>query len=351
MSEFRKSTITGRWVIIAEERSNRPNAFRHYPIEDDPAESCPFCPGHEQMTPAPVLTYSAPGGTNSAWSLRVVPNRFPALRIEGELDQRPSGIYDKMHGLGAHEVVVETPEHQTDMAHYGLPQMVQVFQAYRDRMSDLFKDRRFTYVLAFKNFGSAAGATLSHSHSQLIALPVLPTQLEREIAGASKYHEFRGRCFFCDAVAQELIAGERIVVQNDHFVAFTPFASRFPFELQIIPKTHGAFYWTLTRNQMEGFAEILRDVLRRYKLALKNPPYSYMIHTAPPDYRTPEVFHWHAEIMPKLTEVGGFEWGSGFYINPKPPEEAARILRELELVMNVPERHLLPSPKGRTYGY
>lgn len=350
MSELRKSSLTNRWVIIAEERANRPNAFRRYPVVVDPPETCPFCVGHEQMTPPSVLTYAEATPSGGSWSLRVVPNRFPALRIEGSLEKKYTGIYDKMQGLGAHEVVIETPEHRTDMAQFSRAQMGQVLQSYRDRMSDLFRDSRFRYVLAFKNFGNAAGATLSHSHSQLIALPIVPIQLEREIIGAASYYEFRGRCFFCDAIQQELETRERLVVQNDHFVVLAPFASRFPFEMHVLPKTHGAFYWSLTRTQLESLGEILRDVLRRYKLALDNPPYSYMIHSAPPDYKTPECFHWHLELTPKLTEVGGFEWGSGFYINPKPPEDAAKHLRELEDVMDVPNKHLLPTPKGRTNG-
>ncbi len=345
-SEFRKDPVTGRWVIIAGERGQRSNPFRHYPPAEEPAGPCPFCPGHEGMTPHEVLVYRPPeGGPDAPWSVRVVPNRFPALRIEGSLDKRAEGLYDLMRGVGAHEVVIESPEHGSDPSQYGARQMVDVINAYRDRTTDLLHDARFRYVLVFKNHGAAAGATLAHPHSQIIALPVVPGRVESELQGARQYFDYRGRCVYCDILAQEIVDTRRLVSQNAEFVALTPFASRFPFEVTVLPRKHDAFFWTLTRHQMEALAEVLQDVLRRYRLALRNPPYNYVIHTAPPGHPAPEIYHWQVEVLPKLIDIAGFEWGSGFFINPMPPEEAARTLRELERVMDVPDGVLLPTPR------
>jgi len=349
-SELRKDPILGRWVIISGERSHRPNPFRHYTTSIEAAGPCPFCPGNEALTPPEVLAYRPSAETGGAWSVRVVPNLFPALRIEGDLDKKGEGLYDLMRGIGAHEVVIETPDHHLNPATYPQEQMVAVIHAYRDRMLDLLRDGRFRYVMAFKNHGAPAGATLEHSHSQIIALPVVPVRVSWVTEGSEKYFDYRGRCIYCDILAQELDDGRRVVVQNHHFVALAPFASRFPFEISIVPRRHEAFFWGLGQDQAAGLAEILQDVLRRYRLALRDPPYNYIIHTAPPGYPTPDRYHWQVEVIPKLTEAAGFEWGSGFFINPMPPEEAAARLRDLDKVMDVPEGHLLAGASPRSGG-
>jgi UDPglucose--hexose-1-phosphate uridylyltransferase len=348
-SELRKDPVLGRWVIISGERSRRPNPFRHYPTAIEDAGPCPFCPGNEEMTPPEVLAYR---GTQdpSEWRVRVVPNLFPALRIEGDLDKKGEGLYDMMRGIGAHEVVIETRDHKENPATYPPGQMTAVINAYRERMMDLLRDGRFRYVMAFKNHGAAAGASLAHAHSQIIALPVVPVRVMAELEGADKYFEYRGRCIYCDILSQELDDPRRVVVQNHHFVAIAPFASRFPFEISILPRKHEAFFWGLSQDHVAGLAEILQDVLRRYRLSLKDPPYNYILHTAPPGYATPDRYHWQVEVIPKLTETAGFEWGSGFFINPMAPEEAASRLRDLERVMDVPEGHLLGRTSTRSGG-
>jgi len=341
--ELRKDPVLGRWVIIAGERSRRPNPFRSYTTVVPEKDPCPFCPGHESMTPKEVLLYQGGTGTpgGDPWRVRVVPNLYPALRIEGDHDKRGEGLYDMMRGIGAHEIVVETPRHEEDPASFTHEQMGEVILAWRERMIDLLRDTRFQYVLVFKNHGPAAGASLQHAHSQIIALPVTPARIEMELGGTQRYFEYRGRCIYCDILQQELADARRLVAQNADFVAFAPFASRFPFEVTILPRRHEPFFQTVTPALTAGLSEILIDVLRRYKLALKDPPYNYVIHTAPPGLPHPERYHWQVEVLPKLTEMAGFEWGSGFFINPMPPEEAAQALRDLERVMDVPDGHLL----------
>ena len=340
--ELRKDPILGRWVIIAGERGQRPNPFRRYTTAVPESDPCPFCPGHESMTPKEVLLYHGAGESDGRpWSVRVVPNLYPALRIEGMHDKRGEGLYDMMRGIGAHEIVIETPRHDEDPASYPREQMIEVIRAYRERMIDLLRDSRFQSVLVFKNHGPAAGASLQHAHSQIIALPVVPARIEMELLGTGRYYDFRGRCIYCDILQQELSDARRLVAQNADFVAYAPFASRFPFEVAILPRRHEPFFQSLTPELSAGLAEILIDVLRRYKLVLRDPPFNYVIHTAPPHYPSPDRYHWQVEVLPKLTETAGFEWGSGFFINPTPPEEAARALRDLERVMDVPEGHLL----------
>jgi UDPglucose--hexose-1-phosphate uridylyltransferase len=329
MTELRKDPVVGRWVIISTERAKRPHEF---PPEAAPRREgvCPLCPGSERMTPPEILAFRQGGEPNDpSWTLRVVPNKFPALRIEGELGKAADGIYDRMHGIGAHEVVIESERHDIDLFDLPEKRFEDVLWAYRDRLLDLKKDRRFKSVIIFKNHGAAAGASLTHSHSQLIALPVIPKRVMEEMHGCREYYRFRDRCLFCDIVVQEMDQKVRIVEETGEFLAFAPYAPRFPFETWIVPKRHQCAYEMIEGDQAKGLAAVFRRTLRRLNLALENPPFNFIVHSAPFQERAAEFYHWHIEIMPKLTKVAGFEWGSGFYINPTPPEESAKYLREL----------------------
>jgi len=329
MTELRKDPVVGRWVIISTERAKRPQEFPPEP----PARRegvCPLCPGSERMTPPEILAFREGGQPNDPnWTLRVVPNKFPALQIEGELGKAADGIYDRMHGIGAHEVVIESERHDIDLFDLPEKRFEDVLWAYRERLLDLKKDHRFKSVLIFKNHGAAAGASLTHSHSQLIALPVIPKRVIEEMLGCKEYYRFRDRCLFCDIVVQEMDQKLRIVEETGEFLAFSPYAPRFPFETWIVPKRHQCAYEMIEGDQARGLAAVFRRTLRRLNLALENPPFNFIVHSAPFQERAAEFYHWHIEIMPKLTKVAGFEWGSGFYINPTPPEESAKYLREL----------------------
>ena len=330
MPELRKDPITGRWVIIATERAKRPSDFVRDKVEIRGAGFCPFCYGNESKTPPEIVAYRGDGSTRNSpgWSLRVVPNKFPALGIEGSLNRQGEGLYDKMSGIGAHEVVIETPDHQKTLAMLSPRQIEDVLWAYRDRIIDLKKDRRFKYIMIFKNHGESAGASLEHTHSQLIALPVVPKRVREETDGAREYFNFRERCIFCDIIRQETESGIRVIADTPAFIAVAPFAPRFPFEIWIMPRVHQSAFEDSQKLEFEQLAVILKDMLMRLDKVLDYPAYNYIIHTSPIPETPNEHYHWHLEIMPKLTKIAGFEWGTGFHINPTPPEESAKFLRE-----------------------
>ena len=332
MPELRKDPITGRWVIISTERGKRPTSFTSVTRSEDP-RLCPFCPGHEAATPREILAYREPGTepNRPGWRLRVMPNTYPALVVEGALSREPQGIYDRMNGIGAHEVIVETPEHGLDLPDMPDNAVRDVFWAYRERMMDLERDRRFQYILIFKNHGEPAGASLEHAHSQLIATPIIPKRVMEELMGAKRYYDFKERCIFCDVLRQELTDRTRVVADHDAFLVIQPFAPRFPFETWVIPKTHQSCYLEASESDITVLARAMKDTLARLKIALDNPAFNFMLHTRPVSREYHEYYHWHIEIIPKLTRVAGFEWGSGFYINPTTPEESAAFLRDIDL--------------------
>lgn len=331
MPELRKDPILNRWVIIATERAKRPSDYKRKDEEEvKPTNHCPLCPGNESLTPPEVSAYREPG-TNPdepGWWVRVVPNKFPALNFEGDPQRAGMGIYDMMNGVGVHEVVVETTEHVASIGLMAERQIEEFLWVYRDRMLALHADSRLKYVLVFKNYGKAAGASLEHPHAQLIATPIIPKRVSEEIEGARQYYTLKERCIYCDIVKQELAGGERVVLENNSFIAFAPYAARFPFETWIVPKKHEASFTYVDKNQVMDLAILLKETLKRIYKALQDPPFNYVLHTAPIIDGCKSFFHWHIEIMPRLTQVAGFEWGTGMYINPTPPEEAGKALRD-----------------------
>ncbi len=341
MPELRKDPIVGRWVIIATERARRPDQFNEQTKEDAPEPPCPFCEGHESQTP-PEIHSIRPKRTppnTPGWDLRVVSSISPFLRIEGELDRRGKGLYDLMNGIGAHEIVIETKQHIANMADLGEEQIAKVITCYIDRMNDLEKDKRFKYTLVFKNYGwTAGGSRTRHSRSQIIATPVNPKRVKEELAGSRGYYDYHERCVFCDLIRQELESKDRLIIEMDGFIAITPFASRFPFEVWILPKKHACDFTSIDMDARFNLAKIMKTVLSKLKIGLDDPAYNYVLHTAP--FRRQKAgywksidqdYHWHIEIMPRLTQVAGFEWGTGFYICPIAPEQAAQFLREVKL--------------------
>ncbi|MEE8185631.1 MAG: galactose-1-phosphate uridylyltransferase, partial [Thermodesulfobacteriota bacterium] len=258
MPELRKDPIVGRWVIISTERGRRPSEFI---VEHPPTKEgfCPFCPGNEDKTPHELLAYrdnekSKPD--TPGWRIRVVPNKYPALVVEGDLGREGEGVYDKMNGIGAHEVILESPNHSDTLSTISDKQFEDILWTYRDRIIDLKKDARFRYIVIFKNYGEAAGASLEHPHSQLIAMPIIPKRVQEELDGSLDYYKHKERCIFCDIIRQEIMQGIRVVVENHDFIAVTPYAPKAPFEVWVLPKKHESSFENTEKHQYENLAKL-----------------------------------------------------------------------------------------------
>ena len=330
MSELRRDPIVGRWVIVDTDHPTKPEEFEHEP-HGWRGGTCPFCYGNESQTPPEIEVIRDPSTAPNTpgWQVRVVSNKFPALQIEGELDRRGLGIYDMSNGVGAHEVVIDSPYHHKDIPDLTNSEVENIISMLCRRSIDLAKDKRFKYIMIFKNYGPAAGASLEHPHTQMIALPMVPKNALEKIKGAEEYFDYRERCIFCDMLRQETQDKERIILENKHFISFCPFVSRFPFEICIMPKKHNGHLSRMTDNEIPDLAAILRDTIGKVKGVFGSPAYNLMVHSAPINGDgDSDYFHWHIEFMPKLTRVAGFEWGTGFYVVPTPPELAAKYLRE-----------------------
>jgi UDPglucose--hexose-1-phosphate uridylyltransferase len=343
MPELRRDPIIGRWVIIATERAKRPSDFSYGKDEaaSAPGSPCPFCEGNEAMTPPEVFALRKKGTkpNEAGWGIRVIPSISPFLKTEGDLDRHGSGMYDLMNGIGAHEIIIATPDHDTGTFIQDLSQIEKLTEVIIKRMKYFKKDARLKYVLIFKNHGRVAGGgNLWHQHLQLIATPVTPKRVKEKLTGAKRYFDYKDRCIFCDMIRQEDGRAERTLVEDDGFIAINPYCSRFPFETWILPKRHSCDFSTITKNEIHGFSSILKLTMEKLTKTLGDFPYNIVLHTAPFRRRKKkgywdtieEDFHWHMEIMPRLTQVAGFEWGSGFYINPTSPEDACRYLKGTE---------------------
>ncbi|MFH1231721.1 MAG: galactose-1-phosphate uridylyltransferase [Planctomycetota bacterium] len=332
MSELRKDPILGRWVIIASERAARPVDFQHKSSASIKSNTpCPFCEGNEATTPPEIYALRKPfaNANGRDWLVRVVPNKFPVLAIEGKIDKRGRGLYDQMRGIGAHEVIIETPQHLSSFTPLPEEHIQNIFNTYQARLLDLKKDTRFAFGLIFKNVGDRAGASLEHTHSQLVVTPIVSIRILQEIEGAKNFHNYRGRCVFCDIIHQEIEDDERIIINDEHFVAVCPFASRFPFETVILPKQHLTHFEMIPSHMIPSLVHIVKQVFLKLEKALDNPAYNMLIHTTPFAMEETEYYHWHIEIIPRITRVAGFEWGTGFYINSVPPEDAVKYLKEI----------------------
>jgi UDPglucose--hexose-1-phosphate uridylyltransferase len=342
VSQLRWDPLTQNWVIITSSQGRRPGDFI-LEREQVTLDSCPFCYGHEARTTAELFAVRPDGSPANApgWQVRVIPHKYPALGIEGNLDKRGVGIYDVMNGIGAHEIVVENPDHQRGLAELAPDEIRNVFKAYRARLLDLRRDSRFQTVIVFKNHGLEAGAAIPHSHSQIVAVPVLPPRQAAELRTCREYFARKERCLLCDLLQQELEMKAGIVRDDGHFVVFAPYASRYPFELRIAPRRHAHDFALQNDQELLQLAETLKNTLQRLRAVLRDPPYNLVLQTAPPMHERvgrpalwnslPYDYHWYLEIIPRLTKTAGFERGTGFTMNPTAPEEAAAFLRDANL--------------------
>ncbi len=328
MSEFRKDALSGQWVIVAPERASRPTDF---PVERRRKGSgfCPFCEGHEEKTPHELFALRGNGSAadSPGWRVRVVPNRFPALNPQTPLEERSDSFAKSMSGFGFHEVIIDAPQHAQSLSELEPAGVRDLLGVYRERLSALRKDGRVSYAMLFKNVGAAAGATIEHSHTQLIGMPVTPPVVRGELTHCAEFARLNnGACLLCNLVEQELEARTRVISEGPHFVALAPFASRFPFETWIMPKRHFAHFEEQPPSTYADLAEMLCALLKRLDAALDQPAYNILLHTSPFGEESSASYHWHLEIIPSVTRVAGFEWGTGFYINPVAPESAAALM-------------------------
>ena len=358
--ELRKDPISGRWVIISSARAQRPEAPEPRREEESPEarQRCPFCPGHEHETPPEIFAIRDRGQANSpGWKTRVVPNKFPAFGIFPEINLRRVGMYQVTTGYGAHEVAIDSPEHDVYLEQQPLAQVATIVETWSERHADLERDPKLKYVLVFKNHGKAAGASLAHPHSQIIATTVIPEVLKAKLSGAKVHYQGGEGCIWCRELEQLFYYESRIynpdgsvlaqakqrdlvIAENERFVAYIPFAPRMPYEIHIMPRLHQYSFIQADLAEKLELARILKLVLLKVNKLLGNPPYNFYIHSAPNLSIRPrtghyttirEDFHWHIEILVKTTIWAGFEQGSGIYINPLNPTLAARYLAETEV--------------------
>ena len=338
--EFRRDPVTGRWVIVAPERSLRPMTLAgaepaHRP--DAEGRPCPFCPGQEFDTPNEVYAVRAPGTLpdGPGWQLRVVPNKFPAVKPRTDTSRlhnaprypEDGSLFESISGFGRHEVVIESADHISNPALLPDERLRDVFLSYRGRLIALSADPALRYAAVFKNVGAEAGASLGHCHSQILATPLVPEIVRQELAGAKEYYSRSGWCVFCDIVRNELADGRRVVAETAHCLAATAFAGRFAYEVWVMPKAHASRYELSEDSLLDELAGLMRRVVKALDSVLSGPAYNWFLHTAPLRSADLPHYHWHFEVMPRTSRPAGFEWGTGCFVNAVAPETAAAELR------------------------
>jgi UDPglucose--hexose-1-phosphate uridylyltransferase len=330
MPEFRQNMVSKEWVIIATERAKRPDHFVQkketktslLPYRAD----CPFCPGNESMTPPPIFTIDK----NGAWSLRVVSNKFAALQGHLTTARKHEGRFLKADGFGMAEVIIETPHHDRTIATMDLGEIRNTVLTYRQRYAALVKNERLELITIFRNYGEKAGTSLEHPHSQIIATPIVPPHVRNPLYQSQLACDTFGDCIYCGMMEEESRQGVRVVKETEYFLVICPFASRSPFETRIYPKIHRSSFVSASDQELEDFAFVLQDTLKRLSIGLNDPDYNYIIRSAPIEDRDVKYHHWYVVIVPKLTTTAGFEIGTGIYINTTLPEQCAEFLRGIQ---------------------
>jgi UDPglucose--hexose-1-phosphate uridylyltransferase len=318
MPELRHDPLSGRWVIIAENRAARPDQFAL--TSGAGFDVCPFCPGHENLTPEATVAYSA-SSTGKPWKVRVVPNKYPAVDLNASGDRGEAAV-------GVHEVIIESPAHVVSLSDVSQDEARLTFMAYRDRLRVFRQDSRLAYGFVFKNARADAGASLEHTHSQLIASSTVPADIQFELAKAGEHRRLHGSCAYCDLIDGER-DGARHVFETDSFVVFCAFGSRFPYEMWVLPKEHCESFETTQDSELAELAELMQTLIRGLEATLDSPAYNYWIRNAPFRLSPHDDYHWRIELTSRMTRLAGFELGTGCFINPVSPEQAAAQLRSV----------------------
>ena len=339
MSELRYDPIRMQWVLISPERGDNPQYFyindKQFALDQ---ADCPFCPGHEKLTAKELYRVADPQNPD-AWAARVVPNNVPVLKVEELLKRTGHGMYDHITGMGAHEVIIDTPRHKLGLSDYSDDIFFNIFTAAIARIKDLQNDNRIRYINVFKNHGYGAGAFMEHPHTQIVGLPVITKYIKQELLASKNYYLLKERCLYCDIINQEMFENQRVVAENLDFVAFVPYAAPAAFEVQIMPKRHNHDVTAMTNNELKSFAAITAKVFHQYDVILGNPSVNFSLYTAPPSTPRPEYpnywqsikydYHWHLSVVPRITRVGGLDIGCGILVNPVLPEKSALLLRQV----------------------
>ncbi len=331
MSIIRQDLSTKDWTIFAVERSKRPKDFKQdSPDKKDTThlDDCPFCKGNENKTPKELFRISG----NGSWLIRVVPNKYPALNPRQELNysvgRHISGPYLNMEGIGSHEVIIESPRHNDTIRSLDLGHLEKVLFTYKQRYKELSKNENYQLIIIFRNHGARAGTSLEHPHSQLIATPFVTSYIRNKLYEAQRYFDDFGKCVYCEMINYEKRAKKRLVYENDKFISFCPYAAVVPYHIIILPKDHQSCFSEIEDSDIKYFADSLKKIFTKLHKLLGNFDYNYVIDSAPPDKFGEKHYHWHLEILPRLTTRAGFEIGSGVYINTILPEDCAGYLRE-----------------------
>lgn len=332
MSEFRQKPSSKEWVIIATERAKRPDDF----VKEQKKESeelpeydpeCPFCPGNEDQTPPEIYRETMKGD----WTLRVVPNKFAALKDDFPPERKIDGTFLKAHGFGIAEVVIETPVHNKTIATMETFEVERIIRTYRKRYLEIIKKEDVNFITIFRNYGPLAGTSLEHPHSQIIATPIIPPHIRDSVDKVMRSFDTYGKCIYCDTIEEELKRGERVILETDFFAVLSPFAARSPFETRIRPKEHKASFGDISDREILDLAEVLHQTMKKIYVGLNNPNYNYIIRSAPYGDEDARYLHWYIVIIPKLSTPAGFEISTGIYINTSSPEECAEYLRNIEV--------------------
>ncbi|MBN1217979.1 MAG: galactose-1-phosphate uridylyltransferase [Anaerolineae bacterium] len=332
MTELRQNMATKEWVVIASERAKRPDDYAdaQEPVipESEPTHDpdCPFCPGNEELDLEIVRMPST-----GLWQTRVVRNKYPALSESTQLTRTFDGVHRLLSGVGYHEILVEHPLHNTTLALMTPAEIEVMLETFYERGWSIRSDSRIEQIIYFKNHGEQAGASLRHPHSQIIGLPVVPTDIRHRIEEARRYFDDNGECVFCIMMRDELEKGERLVAVSEHFVAFTLYASPSPFHIWILPRQHSVSFLYSQSEEMADLARILQEVMQRLFVGLRDPAYNLIIRSAPVKEISNDYLHWYVTIVPRVSRTAGFELGSGMFINPSLPEDCAEFLRKVKI--------------------
>ncbi|MCK5491004.1 MAG: galactose-1-phosphate uridylyltransferase [Candidatus Pacebacteria bacterium] len=327
-SQLRKDLVSGTWVLFSTKRNKRPDfAPKEIKVESsgEDVKKCPFCKDNIQKQEKDVLIYTKNDGD---WSLKVFPNKFPALSSEyKDVNTREHGPFEVVDGVGYHEVLI-TEDHLKDMADLEILQIAEILDAYQERYIALMNKKHIKYISIFKNYGYSAGASIAHPHSQIIAMPIVDPDVFRSLVGSEKYFNSHNECVHCVMIEYEQKSKKRMLFENDEFIVVCPFVSRVSLEMRIYPKKHLSYFERITDEQKIQLAEAMKFCLSKLKKNLKDPSYNMFLHTAPCNGQTYEHYHWHFEIFPKTNTWAGLELSTGIEVCSIIPEEAAEILRK-----------------------